>query len=97
MFYLLSPLCDLLDKCSKNQHRDVFEALREKGIGTQLHYWPVHLNPYYRDLGFNEGDFINSEIYANRALSLPLFPGLKDDDISYISEILRNILEEIIC
>ena len=85
-----------LDKCTKKQHRDVFEALREKGIGTQLHYWPVHLNPYYRDLGFKEGDFINSEIYANRALSLPLFPGLKDVDINYVSHILEETIKDII-
>ena len=85
-----------LNKCNEYQHRDVFEALRGKGIGTQLHYWPVHLNPYYRDLGFKEGDFINSEIYANRALSLPLFPGLKDVDINYVSHILEETIKDII-
>ena len=85
-----------LNQCNENQHRDVFEALRGKGIGTQLHYWPVHLNPYFRDLGFKEGDFINSEIYANRALSLPLFPGLKDVEINYVSHVLEETIKDII-
>jgi UDP-4-amino-4,6-dideoxy-N-acetyl-beta-L-altrosamine transaminase len=85
-----------LNQCTENQHRDIFEALRGKGIGTQLHYWPVHLNPYYRDLGFKEGDFINSEIYANRALSLPLFPGLKDVEIDYVSHVLEETIKDII-
>ena len=85
-----------LNKCTNNQHKDIFEAIREKGIGIQLHYWPVHLNPYYRNLGFKEGDFINAELYANRALSLPLFPGLKEEDINHISKILENTIQRII-
>ncbi len=90
----LAVIC--LNKCSKNQHKSIFEALRGKGVGVQLHYWPVHLNPYYRDLGFKENDFINAELYAHRALSLPLFPGLKDKDVNQICEILKIVISEII-
>ena len=90
----LAVIC--LKKCSKNQHKSIFEALRERGVGVQLHYWPVHLNPYYRDLGFKEDDFINAELYAHRALSLPLFPGLKDNDVYQICEILKMVISEII-
>ena len=58
-------------------HRRVFEGLRAAGIGVQLHYTPVHLQPYYRRLGFREGDFPVAEAYASSAISLPLYPGLQ--------------------
>ena len=53
------------------QHRYVFEGLRVAGIGVQLHYTPVHLQPYYRRRGFREGDFPEAETYATNAMSLP--------------------------
>ena len=57
-------------------HRNIFLWLRNNGIGVQLHYTPVHLQPYYRKIGFNVGDFPNSEDYAINAISLPVYPGL---------------------
>jgi len=62
------------------RHRAVFEALRAEGIGVNLHYIPVHLQPYYRDLGFGPGDFPASEDYYARAISIPLHAGLTDDE-----------------
>ena len=73
-------------------HRHVFDGLREAGIGVQLHYTPVHLQPYYRRLGFCEGDFPNSEAYARRAISLPLFPGLSDVDQDRVVAVLTELL-----
>jgi UDP-4-amino-4,6-dideoxy-N-acetyl-beta-L-altrosamine transaminase len=61
-------------------HRDVFEALREDGIGVNLHYIPVHTQPYYSDLGFATGDFPVSEDYYSRAISIPLHAGLSDEE-----------------
>lgn len=58
------------------RHRVTFEGLREAGIGVNLHYIPVHLQPYYRDLGFAKGDFPNAENYYSRAISLPLYPAM---------------------
>jgi UDP-4-amino-4,6-dideoxy-N-acetyl-beta-L-altrosamine transaminase len=69
-----------LEGTSPEQHRKVFVGLREAGIGVQLHYSPVHLQPYYRRLGFCEGQIKQSESYASSAISLPLFPGLMADD-----------------
>lgn len=60
------------------QHREVFEGLRAKGIGVNLHYIPVHLQPYYRALGFGAGDFPAAENYYSRAISLPLFPTMTE-------------------
>jgi UDP-4-amino-4,6-dideoxy-N-acetyl-beta-L-altrosamine transaminase len=57
-------------------HVKVFESLREQGIGVNLHYIPVHTQPYYRRMGFKIGDFPESEKYYSEAISLPLYPAL---------------------
>ncbi len=74
------------------RHRSVFEALRAAGIGVNLHYIPVHLQPYYRAMSFAPGDFPASEDYYARAISIPLHAGLTDDEqgqvVTAISEAL---------
>lgn len=56
----------------------LFAALREAQIGVNVHYIPIHTQPYYRDLGFRRGDFPNSVAYYERALSIPLFPAMRE-------------------
>jgi len=73
-------------------HRRVFEGLRSVGIGVQVHYSPVHLQPYYRRLGFLEGDFPAAEAYATNAISLPLYPGLHDSDQQRVVRTLAELL-----
>lgn len=58
---------------------EVFNRMREAGIGVAVHYIPVHLQPYYRALGFNPGDFPYAENYYARCLTLPLHPALEQD------------------
>ena len=77
---------------SPDHHRRVFEGLRSAGIGVQLHYTPVHLQPYYRRLGFREGDFPEAEAYAGNAISLPLYPGLQDGDQQRVARRLASLL-----
>jgi UDP-4-amino-4,6-dideoxy-N-acetyl-beta-L-altrosamine transaminase len=60
------------------QHSRIFNLLRAKGIGVNLHYIPVHTHPYFESLGFKKGDFPVSENYYNRAISLPMYPTLLD-------------------
>ena len=74
-------------------HRQVFEGLRAAGVGVNLHYIPVHLQPYYRDLGFAEGEFPLAERYYAEAISLPLFPLLSDEQQDYVVEQLRRLTE----
>lgn len=81
-----------LDDRSRVHHRRVFEGLRAAGIGVQLHYAPVHLQPYYRALGFQEGDFPQAEAYGTNAISLPLFPGLQDHDLHRVADTLATLL-----
>lgn len=74
-------------------HKEVFKFLRDSGIGVQLHYSPVHLQPYFRDLGFNDGDFPASEAYAKSSMSLPLFPGLTSDEMKYVVKMITKALD----
>lgn len=62
------------------RHRTVFEVLRASGIGVNLHYIPVHLQPYYRNMSFSLGDFPASEDYYSRAISIPLHAGITDEE-----------------
>jgi UDP-4-amino-4,6-dideoxy-N-acetyl-beta-L-altrosamine transaminase len=66
-----------LDKLSR-RHREVFDSLQGQGIGVNLHYIPVHTQPYYQRMGFKFGDYPEAERYYTEAISLPLFPAMKD-------------------
>jgi UDP-4-amino-4,6-dideoxy-N-acetyl-beta-L-altrosamine transaminase len=72
--------------------RTVFERMRAAGVLVNVHYIPVHLQPYYRDLGFRRGDFPASERFYERALSLPLFFDLADADQDRVCAVLRENL-----
>jgi len=81
-----------LEDPSPAHHRQVFEGLRAAGIGVQLHYTPVHLQPYYRRLGFQERSFPEAEVYASNSISLPLYPGLQDLDQNRVTDKLTSLL-----
>ena len=81
-----------LVSATPEQHRYVFEGMRAAGIGVQLHYCPVHLHPYYRKMGFDEGDFPKAEAYASSAISLPLYPSLSDEQQDTVVKILAQSL-----
>lgn len=72
--------------------RSVFDHLRAANIGVNVHYIPVHTQPYYRALGFAPGDYPNSEQYYSQAISLPMFPKLTDADQAYVVETLVQAL-----
>ena len=80
-----------LEKINKT-HRQVFEELRQAGIGVNLHYIPVHTQPYYQKLGFEWGDFPQSEQYYREAISIPLYAGLTQENQDRAIESLRGIL-----
>ena len=81
-----------LHETDPQHHRRVFEGLRAAGIGVQLHYSPVHLQPYYRRLGFAEGDFPEAEAYSRNAISLPLYPGLQKQEQERVVQVLTSLL-----
>lgn len=80
-----------LEKIAKTR-REVFDELRAKGIGVNVHYIPVHLQPYYRNLGFYAGQFPVSEDYYARAISLPLHPSLTIKEQHAVVEALTGTL-----
>lgn len=81
-----------LDKIAKT-HSQVFEDLRQAGIGVNLHYIPVHTQPYYQKLGFASGDFPEAEAYYQEAISLPLYYGLSEENQNRVVAVLRDIIE----
>jgi len=81
-----------LDKIGKT-HRQVFEALREQGIGVNLHYIPVHTQPHYQRMGFRTGDFPNAERYYAEAISLPMFQTMSEDQQDEVTSALSKALQ----
>jgi UDP-4-amino-4,6-dideoxy-N-acetyl-beta-L-altrosamine transaminase len=70
----------------------VFECLRNAAIGVNVHYIPIHLQPFYSRLGFKRGDFPASERYYSRAISIPLYPALTEDQQDRIVRDLAGAL-----
>lgn len=80
-----------LDKITKT-HRQVFEGLRKMGIGVNLHYIPVHSQPYYKRMGFKAGDFSQAEKYYAEAISLPMFQTLTEEQQDQVVNVLHEVL-----
>jgi perosamine synthetase len=71
----------------------IFQALRAENIGVSVHYRPVHLHPYYREhLGTGPGDCPAAEAAFERLLTLPLFPGMTDDDVADVIAAVEKVI-----
>jgi UDP-4-amino-4,6-dideoxy-N-acetyl-beta-L-altrosamine transaminase len=81
-----------LDELTKTR-RQIFEELRAINIIVNVHYIPVHTQPYYERLGFKAGDFPEAEQYYRETLTIPLYYRLTDEDQEYVVEVLRNIIK----
>ena len=79
----------------KKFHKKLFNFLRKKNILVNLHYIPVHLHPFYKSLGFKNGDFKYSEEHAESAISLPIYPDLKKKEIMYIINLINKFFKKI--
>jgi UDP-4-amino-4,6-dideoxy-N-acetyl-beta-L-altrosamine transaminase len=80
-----------LDKISVT-HRQVFEALRAKDILVNLHYIPVHTQPYYQKMGFKKGDFPDAEHFYREAISIPMHVNLTDEELQFVATSLREAM-----
>jgi UDP-4-amino-4,6-dideoxy-N-acetyl-beta-L-altrosamine transaminase len=76
----------------KPSRLELYNALRENGVGANVHYMPVHLQPYYRNLGFVSGQFLEAEAHGDEAITLPLYPSLSCADQDHVIEVLRKAL-----
>lgn len=73
----------------------VFKKLREKGLGIQVHYIPIHLQPFYsRNYSYQRGDFPRAERYYDRTISLPVFPNMSDSDVDYVIESVTETIRK---
>jgi UDP-4-amino-4,6-dideoxy-N-acetyl-beta-L-altrosamine transaminase len=80
-----------LDQLGKSR-KQIFEELRTAGIDVNVHYIPVHTQPYYERLGFKVGDFPAAEEYYRAAITLPLYYSLSDEDQNYVIEKSQEII-----
>jgi len=74
------------------QRKEVFDYLHSKDIKAQVHYIPVHTQPYYQNLGFNWGDFPNSEKYYAKCISIPMYHGLTDKEQDFVITTIKEII-----
>ena len=74
------------------QHRSIFDFLHSQDIGVNLHYMPVHLQPFYQRKGFKPGQFPNAEAYAKEAISIPLYFGLTNENQDFVVKSLKSVL-----
>ena len=75
-----------------SKRSEVFAQMRENGAGVNVHYIPVHRQPYYQDLGFELGDFPIAEDYYNKAMSIPLYPQMSEDQQDRVVGLLAQAL-----
>jgi len=90
VLHLLVALIDF--EAAGRTRREVVDALKARGVGTQVHYIPVHRQPYYRNL-YGELDLPGAEAWYARCLSLPLYPGMEDGDVAKVVGALREVLK----
>jgi dTDP-4-amino-4,6-dideoxygalactose transaminase len=81
-----------LDKVKKT-HLQVFDEMREQGIGVNLHYIPVHTQPYYQRMGFKPTDFPEAQKYYAQSISLPMFQTLTEAEQDRVAEVLNQVLQ----
>lgn len=77
-----------IDSLTDKQHADLVSNLRGQGIFAHVHYIPIHMQPYYKNLGFKKGDYPNAEHYYQQAITLPLFPDLTLEEVEQVVEML---------
>ncbi|HZD94864.1 MAG TPA: DegT/DnrJ/EryC1/StrS family aminotransferase [Candidatus Sulfotelmatobacter sp.] len=74
--------------------QEFIEDLKHAGIGTSVHFIPLHLHSFYRErYGYREGDFPNAESAYERAISLPIYPGMSDSDVEYVANTIKRIVQ----
>ncbi len=77
-----------------SKRKELYEYLRKHNIFAQVHYIPVHLQPYYKQFGWKKGDFPVAEKYYEQCLSLPMYPSLTDDEQQYIIETIKKFYKQ---
>lgn len=90
--YHLYPILIKKDQVKKTK-KQIFSELRERGVGVNIHYIPVHTQPYFESMGFKEGDFPGAENYYSKAITIPLFHGMTHQEQDYVIEQIKQVLD----
>lgn len=90
--YHLYPIC-IKEGSNKELQKKIYDKLIHNGIAANLHYIPIHRHPYFEKLGFREGDFLESEKFHRKAISLPIFPLLKEDQCNKVVNVISEALK----
>jgi dTDP-4-amino-4,6-dideoxygalactose transaminase len=80
--YHLYPI--LINSEYRDRKREIFSKLRLEGLGVQVHYIPVYLQPYYQNLGYRRGSCPVAEDFYQCEISIPMYPALSDSDVDYV-------------
>tara|TARA_B100000941_G_scaffold290275_1_gene271822 strand:- start:664 stop:1836 length:1173 start_codon:yes stop_codon:yes gene_type:complete len=91
--YHLYPIC-IKEGSNKELQKKIYDKLIKNEIAANLHYIPIHRHPYYEKLGFKKGHFIESEKFHRKAISLPIFPLLKEDECIKVVNVISEALKE---
>lgn len=89
--YHLYPL-RLRGKC-REKKQEVFTLLRQRGLGVQVHYIPVYVQPYYKELGYRKGTCPSAEDFYQSEISIPLYPSMSSSDVEYVIDRLGEVFE----
>jgi dTDP-4-amino-4,6-dideoxygalactose transaminase len=82
-----------LSKPNPAKRRIIFDFMKKNNIGVNVHYIPIHLQPFYKKLNFKKGDFVTAEKYYDSALSIPLFSHIDQASLEKVSTVLSSALE----
>jgi dTDP-4-amino-4,6-dideoxygalactose transaminase len=78
----------------RDRKGEIFDMMTENGLGVQVHYMPVYLQPYYRDLGYEQDQCPQAEDFYRRVISIPIFPAMTDEEVAYVMDTVLRILED---
>ena len=91
--YHLYPI--LIKDEYKDMKKEIFSKLREEGLGVQVHYIPVHLQPYYQKLGYKKGSCPVSEDFYKREISIPMYPTMDNEDVDYVIKKIFKVFKNL--
>ena len=79
----------------KDKRAGIFQLLRKKGLGVQVHYIPVYLHPYYQEQGYRRGECPVAEDFYEKEISLPIYPAMTKGDIDYVIKTVLRVFKEV--
>jgi UDP-4-amino-4,6-dideoxy-N-acetyl-beta-L-altrosamine transaminase len=83
-------ILNFIDSSGPRSQNEVFNRLKDSGVNVNLHYIPIYRHPYYSAMGFERSHFPKAEIYYQRAVSIPMYPNLSEDEQSFVIDVIKS-------